>query len=64
VSEIRVDEILVRGNPNAEEVAAVIATLSQRRMPEVSRYEHWRRGRITALQRRYECEHARRPWDA
>jgi hypothetical protein len=45
------DRVEVRGNPTAEEVAAVLATLAgltaRNRGP--SRYELWRRGRMAAL---------------
>jgi hypothetical protein len=50
MTELRADEIEVRGNATTDEIAAVLATLSQRlagRRP--SRYEQWRAARIASL---------------
>ena len=47
-------EIEVRGTADADEIAAVVAAISQRETQPVEtqdNYERWRRGRLTALAR-------------
>jgi hypothetical protein len=44
--------VAVRGNATAEELAAVLAVISQRRQtPQADGYERWRAGRLAALRR-------------
>jgi hypothetical protein len=45
--------VRVRGNATAEEVAVVVALMSQfDREPEPDRYTEWRRARLAALRAR------------
>lgn len=55
--EIRADQITVRGNASAEEIAALLATLSRRQVEEPSRYERWRQTRLAALRRTRDERH-------
>ncbi len=43
--------IEIRGNATVEELAAVVAALAEYPAGADSRYERWRRGRVTALGR-------------
>jgi len=44
-------DVRVRGNANAEEVAAVLAIVASRAAGEPDAYTRWRRDRLAALRR-------------
>jgi hypothetical protein len=48
---MKIEDVHVRGNATAEEIAAVIASLHARERPaeDVERFEQWRRVRLAAL---------------
>jgi hypothetical protein len=51
MTELPAEQVEVRGHASAEEIAAVLAVLSQRRAPGPTRYERWRAERLAALRR-------------
>jgi acyl-CoA carboxylase epsilon subunit-like protein len=51
--------VQVRGNATPEELAAVVAVLTQlERGAEPDRYTQWRRTRLAALRRPQQCQRA------